>query len=128
MVTLTTHGVKITVHSSYEEAHSRPTNRYFIFSYRITIENNTAHTVQLLRRHWYIFDSMNGWSEVEGEGVVSQKPILYPSEEYQYESFCPLMSEAGKIYGTYLLQNKTDRTTFLVDIPVFKLVAPCKNN
>jgi len=128
MVTLTTHGVKITVHSSYEEAHSRPTNRYFIFSYRITIENNTPNTIQLLRRHWYIFDSMNGWSEVEGEGVVSQKPILYSSEEYQYESFCPLVSETGKIYGTYLMQNKTDRTTFLVDIPVFKLVAPCKNN
>lgn len=128
MVTLTTHGVKITVHSNYEEAHSKPTDRYFIFSYRITIENNTPHTVQLLRRHWYIFDSMNGWSEVEGEGVVSQKPILYPSEEYQYESFCPLVSEAGKIYGTYLMQNKADHTTFLVNIPVFKLVAPCKNN
>jgi ApaG protein len=128
MVTLTTHGVKITVQSNYEDSHSRPTNRYFIFSYRITIENNTPNTIQLLRRHWYIFDSMSGWSEVEGEGVVSQKPILYPSEEYQYESFCPLVSEAGKIYGTYLMENKTDGTTFFVNIPVFKLVAPCKNN
>lgn len=128
MVTLTTRGVKITVQSNYENAHSRPTNRYFIFSYRITIENNTPHVLQLLRRHWYIFDSMSGWSEVEGEGVVSQKPVLYPSEEYQYESFCPLVSEAGKIYGTYLMQNKTDSATFLVDIPTFKLVAPCKSN
>lgn len=128
MVTLTTHGVKITVQSNYEEGHSRPTNRYFIFSYRITIENNTSETIQLLRRHWHIFDGMSGWSEVEGEGVVAQKPILYPSEEYQYESFCPLVSEAGKIYGTYLMQNKSDGTTFSVNIPVFKLVAPCKNN
>jgi len=128
MVTLTTHGVKITVQSNYEDSHSRPTNRYFIFSYRITIENNTPHTIQLLRRHWYIFDGMSGWSEVEGEGVVSQKPTLYPSEEYQYESFCPLVSEAGKIYGTYLMENKSDGTTFFVNIPVFKLVAPCKNN
>jgi ApaG protein len=128
MVTLITHGVKITVQSNYEEGHSRPTNRYFIFSYRITIENNTPHTIQLLRRHWFIFDSMSGWSEVEGEGVVAQKPTLYPSEEYQYESFCPLVSESGKIYGTYLMENKTDGTTFFVDIPLFKLIAPCKNN
>jgi len=123
-----TNGIKISVHTTYEAAHSRPHQAYFVFSYRISIENTGDQTVQLLRRHWHIFDSIGGWNEVEGEGVVSQQPTLYPSDEYQYESFCPLISEAGKMFGTYLMQNKVDGTTFEVRKPEFQLIAPYRFN
>jgi ApaG protein len=123
-----TNGIKITVQTKYEAAHSRPQQAYFVFSYTISIENKSDQTVQLLRRHWHIFDSVAGWNEVEGEGVVSQQPTLYPEDEYQYESFCPLVSEAGKMHGTYLMQNKSDGTTFEVRIPTFELIAPYRFN
>jgi ApaG protein len=123
-----TNGIKISVHTTYEAGHSRPQHAYYVFSYRISIENNSEDTVQLLRRHWYIFDSVAGWNEVEGEGVVSQQPTLYPSDEYQYESFCPLVSEAGKMRGTYLMQNKKDGSTFEVRIPEFEHIAPYRFN
>ena len=123
-----TNGIKITVQTKYEAAHSRPQQAYFVFSYTISIENKSSQTVQLLRRHWHIFDSVAGWNEVEGEGVVSQQPLLYPDDEYQYESFCPLVSEAGKMHGTYLMQNKSDGTTFEVRIPTFELIAPYRFN
>jgi ApaG protein len=128
MVTQVTQGIKVSVQAKYESAHSRPTQGYIVFSYSISIENKSDVTVQLLRRHWRIFDSLAGWHEVEGEGVVSMQPTLYPGEEYQYESFCPLMSEAGKMYGTYLMENKKTGATFNVDIPLFKLLVPYRSN
>lgn len=123
-----TNGIKISVEVCYETAHSRPKQAYYVFSYRIMIENKSDMTVQLLRRHWYIFDSVAGWNEVEGEGVVSQKPVLYPEDEYQYESFCPLISEVGKMYGTFLMQNQKDGSTFEVRIPMFNLITPYRYN
>lgn len=127
-VTQVTQGIRISVQAVYEAAHSRPYQAYFVFSYRIQIENNSNNTVKLLRRHWHIYDSLAGWHEVEGEGVISMQPTLYPQEEYQYESFCPLMSEAGKMHGTYLMENKKDDSTFLVNIPLFELVVPYRSN
>lgn len=128
MVTKVTDGIKISVQARYEPAHSKPLMGYQVFSYTISIENKSANTVQLMRRHWHIYDTLAGWHEVEGEGVVSMKPTLYPGEEYQYESFCPLMSEAGKMYGSYLMENKTDGSTFLAHIPEFELITPYRSN
>jgi uncharacterized protein affecting Mg2+/Co2+ transport len=41
-----------------------------VFTYRITIENQSEYTTQLLRRHWHIHDAGFAKREVEGEGVV----------------------------------------------------------
>jgi ApaG protein len=124
----TTNGIKITVQTKYENAHSRPAQAYYVFSYGISIENTSDKTVQLMRRHWFIFDSVGGWNEVEGEGVVSQQPTLYPGEEYQYESFCPLISDMGKMFGNYLMKNIEDGSTFEVRIPLFELFVPHRFN
>ncbi len=126
--TSVTRGIKISVECEFEPLYSRPNKGYYVFSYHITIENKSNVTVKLLRRHWRIFDTLAGWSEVEGEGVVSMQPVLYPGDEYQYDSFCPLGSEAGKMQGTYLMENIDDRSTFRVKIPVFQLMAPYKTN
>ncbi|HXB11312.1 MAG TPA: Co2+/Mg2+ efflux protein ApaG [Bacteroidia bacterium] len=128
IVTQVTQGIKITVKAVYEPLHSRPYQSYFVFSYNIAIENKSDVTIKLLRRHWHIFDTLAGWHEVEGEGVISMQPVMHPSEEYQYESFCPLMSEAGKMHGTYLMENKKDGSTFLVNIPLFELIVPYRSN
>ena len=82
MVTKITDGVKISVETVYQPEYSNPANNHFMFAYKITIENLTDYTVQLMRRHWYIFDSNGTHREVEGEGVVGQQPVIDPGESH----------------------------------------------
>lgn len=101
--------------------------KYF-FSYRITIENQSRHTVQLLKRQWEIFDSSGIYKEVSGEGVVGEKPILQPGEIYEYESACGFTSEMGRMKGAYLMERKTDGKLFSVNVPVFEMYVPYRLN
>jgi ApaG protein len=100
----------------------------FYFSYRIRIENNSEDTVQLMRRHWYIFDGTGEKSEVEGEGVVGQQPVLRPGESYEYESACNLNSELGSMHGVYTFIRQKDDVVFEVEIPRFELIANYRLN
>ncbi|HYG52343.1 MAG TPA: ApaG domain, partial [Flavobacteriales bacterium] len=63
-------GIKIKVETNYLSEYSKPAVNHFLFSYRITIENQNPFAVQLLRRHWYIKDTATTMRQVEGEGVV----------------------------------------------------------
>ncbi len=125
---LTTNGIRITVETFYQQNYSRPMENKYIFAYRINIENRSSKTVQLLRRHWYIKDSSGMVREVEGEGVIGKQPILSPGESHQYVSWSPLVSDIGKMYGTFLMLNKDNGSQFRVSIPEFKLIAPFKLN
>jgi ApaG protein len=127
METLTTNGITISVETFYQAEHSRPLEQKHIFAYRITIENHSLHTVQLLRRHWHIYDSNGQVREVEGEGVVGQQPVLLPNDMHQYTSWCPLMTEIGKMSGAFLMQRE-DGALFDARVPEFMLVAPHKGN
>jgi len=127
METTTTNGIRISVETFYQAEHSRPLEQKFVFAYRITIENNSPETVQLLRRHWFIFDSNGLKREVEGEGVVGLQPVLDPNESHQYTSWCPLMTEIGKMNGAFLMQRSSG-AVFEARIPEFHLVAPQKRN
>jgi len=124
METLTTNGIKISVESSYQSDQSKPIQQQYVFSYEITIENKSSHTVQLLRRHWFIFDSAGIRREVEGEGVIGQQPILKPGELHRYTSWCPLFSGMGKMHGVYSMVRLTDDASFKVRVPEFTMIAP----
>jgi ApaG protein len=128
MATRVTHGIKISVVSHYQDLYSRPEQRQFYFSYHIRIENTSDYTVQLMRRHWYIFDSAGTGQEVEGEGVVGQQPVLKPGDVYEYESACNLNSEIGSMHGTYLFVRDADGGSFDVNIPRFELMATFRLN
>lgn len=128
METLITRGIKISVETFYQKEFSGNSLREFIHHYRITIENNSRESVQLLRRHWYIWDSKTGNREVEGPGVIGEQPLLDPGESHQYVSMCNLSSEIGRMHGTYLMQRQDNHDMFEVDIPLFKLIAPQKFN
>jgi ApaG protein len=123
-----TEGINIIVEQFYQPDYSNPVLSEFMFAYRITIENNNAFPVQLLRRHWFIHDSNTEQKEVEGEGVIGVQPIIKPNEQYQYISGCNLKSELGKMFGTYLMENVNTKQRFQVKIPVFQLEAPSKRN
>ena len=128
MITEVTEGIKITVKTTYRAKDSDPLHHLFLFSYRITIENQSEHTVKLLRRHWQIFDSSGEHHEVEGEGVTGQQPVLLPGDVYEYDSTCDLHTDMGKMQGSYLMERKFDKGTFHVIIPEFQLIAPYRCN
>jgi ApaG protein len=127
MVTQITNGVGVTVEVRYNEQHSQPNLSQYLFVYKITIENHLDLPIQLLKRHWEIFDSLQGHSTINGEGVVGEKPIIYPNDAYTYESFCNLTSDFGIMKGSYLMERK-DGFRFEVEIPRFELITPSKLN
>ncbi len=128
MASKVTEGVTVTVETFYQPDYSNPVSGEFMFAYRITLQNNNAFPVKLLRRHWYIFDSNGTRREVEGEGVVGVQPQINPGEQYQYVSGCNLRTEMGKMYGTYVMENIASKKQFDVKIPVFDMIVPFKMN
>lgn len=128
METLTTQGIRISVEPFYLPHESIPIQHRYVFAYRITIHNQSSDTVQLLRRHWFIVESNGVQREVEGEGVVGLQPVLVPGESHQYTSWCPLMTDLGKMYGAFQMVRLSDDAKFDVQIPEFKLAPPFKMN
>jgi ApaG protein len=128
MIAQITQGVKVSVETEYQPSYSSPSQYHYVFTYRITIENQSDFTIQLMRRQWYIHDAGFQPREVEGEGVVGQQPVLEPGQSHQYVSGCNLKSGIGKMVGTYLMERIVDGTSFHVNIPEFTMVAPLRLN
>ncbi len=128
MVQQVTNGIKISVISNFEGTSYRNYKLYYAFSYQVTIENQSNETVQLLERHWKIYDSLNTTEIVEGSGVIGKKPILKPSQTHTYTSNCFLTSPIGSMSGFYKMVNFATTKTFKVFIPTFQLMVPNISN
>lgn len=128
MISLITKGVKVSVVTEFQQDYSNAFQSHFVFTYRIRIENNSENTLQLLRRHWYIYDTFGTVREVEGEGVVGVQPILEPGESHEYVSGCNLRSSIGKMVGIYEMERIIDGKKINIEIPEFNLIAPFKLN
>jgi ApaG protein len=124
MITQVTKGIKISVETSFEGTFFKNYKMHFAFGYKITIQNNSKDSVQLVSRHWEIFDSLNGTEIVDGEGVIGKKPVLKPGESHTYNSGCLLTSPMGAMRGYYNMVNFTSTRKFRVFVPTFKLCAP----
>ena len=128
MITEITNGIKVSVETEYQPEYSSPSQQHFVFTYRISIENASSHTIQLLRRHWHIHDAQSRVREVEGEGVVGKQPVIEPGDFHQYVSGCNLKSGIGKMYGTYSMEKIVDGQSFDVVIPEFTMIVPFRLN
>lgn len=124
MVSQITRGIKISVLTSFEGTYFKNYKIHFAFSYEITIENYSKDSVQLISRHWEIFDSLNEIEMVDGEGVIGKKPVLKPGETHTYSSGCLLSSPHGAMKGFFNMINFTTTKNFRVIVPVFRLSAP----
>ena len=113
----------ITAQPSYAPAQSDPTDHKFMWSYEITITNNSAVIVQLLNRFWRITDMTGRIEEIQGTGVIGLQPIIKPNKKFVYTSFCQLMTPQGTMEGYYEMQN-LEEEHFRVEIPKFILSAP----
>ena len=114
--------------TEYQPEYSSPSQHHYVFTYRVTIENGSAHTIQLKRRKWYIHDVSTTVRVVEGDGVVGQQPVMEPGEQHQYISGCNLKSGIGKMHGTFEMEQIIDGAVFQVDIPEFQMIFPSKFN
>jgi|1048.fasta_scaffold03723_6 ApaG protein len=123
-----TNNVKIAVRVRFLPEDSRPEEAYFLFGYSISIENLGNTPIQLLKRQWFIFDSIGEHREVSGPGVVGQQPVIGPGKKFNYESACNLRSEIGKMQGIFTMDDLITQTAFQVDVPEFHLVSPGKKN
>ncbi len=128
MIQQVTKGIKISITSNFEGKRYQNLRMYHVFSYSITIENQSSDTVQLLSRHWNIFDALNNIEIVEGEGVIGEKPILNPKQKYTYTSHCLLNSPIGSMNGFYNMINFSSSKKFKVQIPTFQLMVPATFN
>lgn len=127
-VTQITNGIKVSVGTEYLKEYSNPIQYHYVFAYKISIENCSDFTIQLLRRHWFIHDSNGQVREVEGEGVVGQQPELEPGQSHQYVSGCNLKTPIGKMNGKFLMTRIMDGKEFWVNVPEFVMTAPYKLN
>jgi ApaG protein len=128
MKTAITEGIKISVVSTYRSELSQLDANVFFFDYKITIENRNPFAVQLLRREWFIYDSLDTPKYVSGDGVVGQQPVLEPGEIYTYTSGCDLTSEIGYMTGHYTFIHTGNGSEFPVLIPKFDLIYPPRLN
>lgn len=85
----TTRGIRVQVETFYDEERSSPQESYYFFSYHVRISNVGTETAQLVSREWFITDGNGDTQRVQGPGVVGEKPVLAPGEEFEYSSFCP---------------------------------------
>lgn len=123
MYSATTYGIEVTVEPFYLEDRSDPADSRYVWGYRVTIDNQSEETVQLLTRYWHITDGMGRVEEVRGAGVVGEQPELNPGDSYQYMSGCPLSTPSGIMVGRYTMRNTRDEL-FDIDIPAFSLDLP----
>jgi ApaG protein len=119
----TTEGVTVRVAPNFLTEQSVPAQGRWFWSYHIRIENHGSEPVQLLTRHWKITDGRGMVNHVDGDGVVGEQPLLQPGESHDYVSGCPLSTPSGVMEGHYRFIRQ-DGSTFLAEIPRFKLVAP----
>lgn len=128
MSTAVTHGIRVSVLARFEPDQSKPEDGQFLFSYRITIANRGHRASQLLHRYWTITDSLAPTRTVEGPGVVGAVPVLEPSEQFTYTSYCDLRSGVGRMQGKYRMRHLDDGSEFDVEIPAFDLRLPYAAN
>ena len=94
------HQIKVSMTPHYQKNQKVPGARH-MFSYQVTIHNNSIEDLQLIRRHWFITDGVLGVREVEGEGVIGEKPIIKPNDSYTYQSWCPISEDFGSMSGYF---------------------------
>ncbi|MBG38337.1 MAG: Co2+/Mg2+ efflux protein ApaG [Cryomorphaceae bacterium] len=128
MTHIQTKGIEILVSNWFREDLSNESDSNYFYNYEITIRNRLSYSVQLLSREWHVVHLLHGVSTVTGEGVVGEKPILMPGEEFTYVSGCELINSMGKMYGKFFFKDLTSKKIFYADIPSFNLIFPALLN
>ncbi|XP_017975260.1 PREDICTED: F-box protein SKIP16 [Theobroma cacao] len=111
--TAVTNGVQVRASAAFvpELANLQDSAEKYLFAYSIRmsllpggciIDGMTFSSCQLNWRHWIIRANEAIISDVNGEAVIGQFPLLHPGEnEFVYESCTPLSSSSGSVEGSF---------------------------
>jgi ApaG protein len=115
--------IDISVDTEFLTKQKKQQGSEYVFSYTITITNNSDQTVQLIARDWLVTDADGKLTTAQGKGVVGQQPTILPGSSYSYTSGSIIDTPVGTMQGHY--QMVTDEgVSFTVDIPIFRLAIP----
>ncbi|MGB7211443.1 MAG: Co2+/Mg2+ efflux protein ApaG [Gemmatimonadales bacterium] len=117
-----TERIRVTVRPAYVAEQSDPGGRKFVFAYFVRIENVGTIAARLLSRRWLIHDANGEDTEVIGDGVIGEQPLLQPGGVHEYSSFSVLKSPVGHMEGHYHF-SRADGVHFDALIPRFILDA-----
>ncbi len=106
---------------------SQPQRNQWVWTYEITVVNESDEPVQLVDRHWIITDAGGEVEEVRGEGVIGQQPLIGAGETFSYSSFCPLATDYGFMRGSFGMV-KGDSVRFEAAIAPFVLLTQAQLN
>ncbi|MCO4322627.1 Co2+/Mg2+ efflux protein ApaG [Aliidiomarina quisquiliarum] len=115
--------IALRVKTQYLPLQSKIAQNQFVFAYTITLTNQSTEQVQLLTRQWTITNADGEVTEVEGDGVVGQQPLIAPGDSFSYTSGTVLSTPVGIMQGSYGMINKAGMP-FNVAIPQFRLALP----
>lgn len=115
--------IHVRTKQGFESTQSDPAIQKFVWSYEISIVNESEEIVQLLNRFWRITDMSGRVEEVNGTGVIGLQPLIKPGKTFVYTSYCQLTTPQGTMEGHYEMQDLHDKH-FTVAIPKFVLSAP----
>lgn len=118
-----TRDISVSVEPIYLSDQSAPEDDYYVWAYKVEIENKGTETVQIRSRFWRITDSFGRTQETRGMGVVGEQPFIRPGEKFEYTSGTPLQAPSGMMGGNYQVQT-SEGDLFEVEIPLFSLDSP----
>ncbi len=114
---------KIEVKTDFDFDQSNPLQFQYMFRYTILITNMGKIPAQLKSRKWNIKDSKGSLKYVEGPGVIGATPFFRPGESFEYQSFCPLPTMEGEMWGHFNMVDENGNS-FRIDTPVFRFEVP----
>lgn len=99
-----------------------PKDRPHPFVYFISIINSAPCEVKILGRKWVIRQENGHCIVVEGSGVVNQKPVISPGQDFTYNSYHVIGSNSTAV-GAFFGESDSGQK-FFVRIPEFELTIP----
>lgn len=116
---------KIEIKTDFDFEQSNPLQFMYLFRYTILITNLGQISAKLVSRKWNIKDAKGTIKEVEGPGVIGQTPHFKPGEDFEYQSFCPIATMTGEMWGHFnMVTDEGDE--FRIDTPVFHFSVPAE--
>ncbi|WP_425552771.1 Co2+/Mg2+ efflux protein ApaG [Halomonas cibimaris] len=116
--------MRISVTPRYREQLSSAAEARYVFSYTVTVRNESDRSVQLLARYWKITQGSGEVHEVRGKGVIGQQPLIGPGQRFRYTSRAVLDTPVGTMEGAYTLLDTTTQRPFDAPVALFRLAQP----
>jgi ApaG protein len=116
---------RIEVKTEFDFDQSNPLLFQYLFRYTILIINTGNRSAQLISRKWNIKDAKGQLKYVEGPGVIGATPFFKPGDSFEYQSFCPLPTMEGEMWGHFNMVDENGEN-FKIDTPVFHFKVPAE--